>query len=370
MKTTNVKNRIITTICLVVIVGLNAMAQKKTSKPTIAVIGIDTKDMYLDDASMASLVRLELEKTDVYEVLDRYDVAATIKKNSIDIRDCYGKAATIKVGQLLNVDKMLTGSAERFGDKIIFVLRLVDVKSERIERTDVMEYINQQEEIQYMVRISVNNILDLPNDQQVMDLLVNFDKPITSSKTKVKLNGPRMGATWTSGRTGQRLEAPKSEGGFNMYPITSMFGYQYEVQYLSSGEFQALLEFISAVNGMESGTVVPSLTFLNGFRFNKSGLEIGLGPVFRVSTISEGYYDSDNHWNMLEEGMDPGVYPVVEAIDSRGDPTFTTNLIVAMGKTFKSGYLNVPINVYCSPSKQGTSVGISFGFNVAKKPKY
>ncbi|MBN1182848.1 MAG: hypothetical protein JXB49_11210 [Bacteroidales bacterium] len=369
MKTKHNNTGRIIAICLMAIFGLNAIAQKKSTKPTIAIIGIDTKDMYLDDASMASLVRLELEKADVYEVLDRYDVASTIKKNSIDIRDCYGKTAMVKVGQLLNADKMLTGSAEKFGDKIIFILRMIDVKSERIEKTDVMEYINQQEEIQYMVRISVNNILDIQNDQQMLDLLVNFDRPITSSKTTLKLNGPRMGATWTSGRTGIRLESPKSEGGFNMYPVTSMFGYQYEVQYLSSGEFQALLEFIGAVNGLESGTVVPSLTFLNGFRFNKSGWEIGLGPVFRISTIARGFYDSEKKWHLMEEGIDAGPYPVVEAVDSRGEPTFTTNLIIAAGRTFKSGYLNIPVNVYASPSKEGTSVGLSFGFNVAKKPK-
>lgn len=339
------------------------------NKSTIAIIGIDTKDMILDDLSMASLVRLELEKTNVYEVLDRYDVAASIKEHGIEVEESYGKTAMIKIGKMLKADKMLTGSAELFGDKIIMILRLVDVKSEKIEKIDVMEYLNQQEEIQYMVRISVNNLLGLENDEQMVDLLVNYDRPITSSKTTLKLNGPRMGVNWTSGKIGKRLEAPKSEGGYNMFPVMSMFGYQYEVQYLSSGEFQALIEFIASVNGLESGTVVPSLTFLNGFRFNKSGWELGLGPVFRVSKIADGYYDYEGKWHLYNNQEGPVDYTIEEAIDCRGDHTFSTSLIVAVGKTFKSGYLNVPVNVYASPNKKGTTVGLSFGFNVAKKPK-
>ena len=62
-------------------------------------------------------------------------------------------------------------------------------------------------------------------------------------------------------------------------------------------------------------------------------------------------------------------FTIEEAIYNRGKHTFSTSLIVAVGRTFKSGYLNVPVNVYASPNKEGTTVGISFGFNVAKKPK-
>ena len=60
-------------------------------------------------------------------------------------------------------------------------------------------------------------------------------------------------------------------------------------------------------------------------------------------------------------------YKLEEALDNRGDAKLTTGLIIAVGKTFKSGYLNVPVNLYVSPNKEGTVVGISFGFNIAKR---
>jgi len=44
------------------------------------------------------------------------------------------------------------------------------------------------------------------------------------------------------------MTSSKNSGGFDMFPISSMIGYQFEKQYLSSGDFQALIEFIPAIN--------------------------------------------------------------------------------------------------------------------------
>ena len=365
---TYLKSTSILTIFIMLIFGLGTqgIAQEKES---IAIVSIDTKGLKLDNVSMGNLVRLELEKTNTYEVLDKYDATDIMKENQIDVNNCFGKRKLIEVGKLLEADKILSGSAELFGEKIIVILRLIDVKKEKIEKTNVMEYLDQQSEIQVMVEISVKNLLGIPNDEVMVDLLVNYDRPITSPKTTVKLNGPRMGATWITGKMGKRLEADKNQGGFGMYPITSMFGYQYEIQYLSSGDFQALIELIPALNGLESGYISPSLTFMNGFRFNKQGLEFGLGPVLRFNKTTEGYYDENDNWHLKREMPEGANYELEHALDNRGDFAVSTGLIIAVGKTFRSGYLNVPINLYYSPRKDGNIVGLTIGFNIAQKPK-
>lgn len=338
-------------------------------KESIAIISIDTKGLMYDNLTLASLVRLELEKTDVYEVKDKYDVANIVEENNINVNKCFGKTKQVEVGQILDTDKMLTGSAEKFGEKIIFILRLVDVKTESIEKTSVMEYLNQEDEIQHMVQISISKLLDLSIDPNIENLLVDYERPITSAKTRVKLNGPRMGATMTFGETAEIIQAPENIGGFDSYPIASMFGYQYEVQYLSAGDFQALIEFIGAINGLETGNVVPSLSFLNGFRFNKGGWEIGLGPTFRATQIANGFYDNNGNWFLENEMPEGANYPIERRLDSRGEVELSTGLIIAVGKTFRSGYLNIPVNLYISPKKEGAVVGMSFGFNIAKNQK-
>ncbi|HNL37689.1 MAG TPA: hypothetical protein PKH43_01105, partial [Saprospiraceae bacterium] len=49
--------------------------------------------------------------------------------------------------------------------------------------------------------------------------------------------------------------------------------------------------------------------------------------------------------------------------DSRGDFTASTNFVFAAGKSFKSGRLNIPVNLFFVPSRQGHRFGISVGFN-------
>ncbi len=299
--------------------------------------------------------------------MDKYDVSDILKANRIDLDACLGKNCQVRVGKLLNADKMVSGSVERFGQKVIIVLRLIDIKTETIEKTDVIEYINQMDDVQIMIQLSLNNLLGISSDPKMKELLVFYAQPISSPKTTVNLNGPRMGVSYISGNVGKRLSAPKDEGGYNMYPAMMMFGYQHEIQYLSAGYFQALVEMIVAINGLESGMFSPSFTVMNGLRFNKVGLEFGVGPIIRISKTATGYYNPEGKWvlaNSLPEGVE-GI-KLEETLDSRGSLDLSTGMIIAVGKTFTSGYLNIPVNLYFSPRKEGNVFGLTFGFNVAK----
>ena len=154
----------------------------------------------------------------------------------------------------------------------------------------------------------------------------------------------------------------------------TQFGYQMEWQYLSAGNLQALVEVIPLISGMDQGRFIPSLTLMNGFRHSKTGVEIAFGPTFRVNQVAVGYYDQNNVWRrksywaeteMLEDGSVPeNPNDVHENIDSKGDYKLSYGFTLAAGKTFKSGHLNVPVNVYVTPNLHGVLFGASFGFNV------
>lgn len=354
------------------IFGLNVFLFLQTTeaqvKPKAAIINIDVRNLEWDNMTIANIMRFELEKIDQFEILDKYDVSTVLEENSIDLEHSFGKNSLIEIGRLLNAEKMVTGSAELFGDKIIMILRLIDINKKSVEQTSVMEYLNIQSEIQTMCMISLNDLLGLKNDPHVVDLLINYNLPITTRKTSVSLNGPRMGMTHMMGKNGQRLTDPKSTGGYNMFPVTSMFGYQFEKQYMSSGDFQALVEVIGAVNGLESGNIIPSIAVLNGFRFNSGGYEFGIGPVIRAIKTQEGFYRDGKWVRVSEVSAVPNDIEVLDLIDSRGNLRGSVGLLVAVGKTFKSGYLNIPVNVFFSPLKDGSSVGLSIGFNTTKKP--
>ncbi len=361
--------KMLTAIVLVLLLNIfNMQAQERVK---LGIISMDTKGLIIDNETMTNMVHLELEKANVYEVMDKYDIAEIVKQQGINVNECFGKTCLVRVGKILKADMMLTGSAEKFGNKIIFIFRLIDVKQDRIVKTDVMEFIDQQDQLQIMVRMCINNIIGKENDRFLIDLLVNYDQPITSYRTTLSLNGPRIGALYTFGDAGKRMNASKSQGGFDMFAVTNILGYQFEKQFLTSGDFQALFEFIPAINGLESGVVIPSVTALLGFRFNQSGFELGIGPVFRIVKEASGYFDENGNWILKSEVpfefRDDFDYQY--QLDSRGAPRLSSGMIFAVGKTFRSGYLNMPVNLYVNPRKNGTIVGLIFGFNVAKGPQ-
>jgi len=356
-------------VAIALFIWVGTLTSMSQTREKIAVVGIDVKNVGIDNETIRNMVLLELEKANKYEVLDKYDVADILKKNDFEGNGCYGKSCQISAGKMLKADKMLTGSIEKFGDKIIFIMRLVDVRLESVVKTDVMEYLDQPDYLSTMLRMSMNNIMDIENDRHLVDLLVNYDQPITSLRTTLNLEGPRVGSTFFWGNYADRMRAPESAGGFNMYPVSVMIGYQFERRFLSAGDFQALFELIPSIIGLESGMVIPSLAGMVGFRFSNSGFEFGLGPVLRAIKLADGYYDMDNKWHLLRDSELPDGITSVRTLDSRGKLHPSYGMIFAVGKTFRSGYLNLPLNLYYSPRKEGSVVGLTLGFNVANRPK-
>lgn len=351
-------------------------------KPTVAVIAIDSKGVAEDAESVAYIVRLELEKANVFNVIDKYDAAEAISKNKIDVDQCFGKNCVVAAGKILAADKMITGSIERFGEKIVISLKLIDVPSASVEKQNATEYLNVQAELQRMIGVSIHQLLGLAVDKTVVDQLVNYDAPVQTPKTKLSLDGPRMGFSMATGETADVLTSPEGAGGYNMYPVMFQFGWQKEWQYLSAGDFQALIEILPMIGGLESGKFIPSLTFLNGFRLGKGGWEFAFGPSFRVINKVDGFFGDGRYgteagmWYKATDWRDfstrpnapnENPYTIKSRLDSRGTPGLSTSLFFGIGKTFKSGYLNMPVNIYVLPRKEGTTIGASFGFNIYKK---
>jgi hypothetical protein len=54
---------------------------------------------------------------------------------------------------------------------------------------------------------------------------------------------------------------------------------------------------------------------------------------------------------------------IIELPDSRGNTTISTGFLFALGKTFRSGKLNLPVNLFFIPSTTGMRYGISVGWN-------
>lgn len=365
---------------MIVLIALPAFTQHKVSTEDplrIAVLSIDAKEVDEDAETLGHIARLKLQKLSAYEVLRHYDVLEELNNDLALVDQCFSVKCLTRVGKQLNADLMLTGTAEKFGDRIIINLVIVDVAKSAIIASDVNEYFNVTKELEGMLEISVSNLLNIEVPATLRNSLERNETIMRDQVVeRLKLNGPRMGVGYVGGLQGQRLMDPKSSNGFDMLPIMSQFGYQFEWQYLSAGDLQALVEVIPIISGMDQGRFIPSLTIMNGFRHSKSGIEFAFGPTLRINQVADGYYDDQGVWhrpndwieaNQREDGSVPeNPYEVHQNIDSKGWYRMSYGFTLAAGKTFKSGHLNMPVNVYFTPGLHGYLLGTSFGFNVRK----
>jgi hypothetical protein len=171
----------------------------------------------------------------------------------------------------------------------------------------------------------------------------------------LKLSGPRLGATFiTQGSSADYLNEginfnEDENGGFGNTgtAFTTQYGWQWESRFADGGEnIVGIIEWVALISGLEKGLFLPSLSSLVGIRTIK-GFEFALGP------------------NISPTGI---------------------GMVFAVGHNFKSGNLNIPINLAFVPGikrsgsyldsnynsidynySTGNRISLLIGFNMSKR---
>ena len=369
----NLSNRILKSIALVcALFGTTILMAQSTPKSIVGVLGIDIDGFTMEADQAGSITRTELSKLGNFEVMDRYDADFLLEKNGIEKENCFGKLCLLEVGKAIKTDKMLTGKIEVIGEQINITYRLIDVGTGSIEKTQVMEFLNLRQQLQSMIQITLRKMFEMEIDQNLLEKLTKRDdykSAVNTEKPRLNLNGPRMGMMMMTGQDAEIFKAAKGEGGYDLYPMMFQFGYQFEIQYINQGDFQALFEFIPMVTGLDQGKFIPSISILNGMRSSRTGLEFAFGPILYVSQQAKGY-NYEGEWYL--ESAPPLDVPVDQLpsiskrIDSRGAFGIQSRFVFGIGKTFRSGKLNIPVNAFFIPGKSGHRIGVSVGYNVSK----
>ncbi len=337
-------------------------------KDKVGVLHFDSKGLVLDAAQLGNLARVELDKLGLFEVLDRYDIAYLVEKEGLKTDNCFGKICLVEVGRKLGADKMLTGSVEVIGETIVLTARLIDVGTASVERSQVIEFLALKNQVQPMLAVSLQKLFGLPSDPNLVTKLTKKDdypSEINSPDTKrLNLGGPRMGTTIFTGDMASIMKLSESRGGIDATPVMFQFGYQFETAYLNQGGLQALFEFVPVVTGLDQGQVIPSISFLHGLRSNRTGLEFAFGPNLFLTRRANGYFEN-GAWHLPGDWQsgEPNPNEIVKRFDSRGDYTVGTAFVFAAGKSFRSGRLNIPVNAFFIPARDGHRFGLSVGFN-------
>ena len=169
-----------------------------------------------------------------------------------------------------------------------------------------------------------------------------------------KLSGPRVGITLISQGSsadylneGINFDEDENNGfGNTGSAFTTQYGWQWETRFTDSDEkFIGIVEWVALIAGLEKGMFLPSASSLVGIRTTK-GFECALGPNFSLSGVG---------------------------------------LAFAIGYNFKSGNLNIPVNLAFVPGinksgkyrdinynaieysySTGNRISLLVGFNISK----
>lgn len=343
--------------------------------PSMVIGGIEVRGIQANEDVLRSVIYKSIVNSKKYVVNDRYDVAE--KLGSDKINTCLGKECLMRIGAQLGADHALSASYEGLGDRILISMKIIDVKTGGIVQNEIEQFENQPRELNRMTDIMIYKLLKMDVDISVYKALFFKDGPTaTTGLGKMNNNGPRIGIAVPTGENAAYFTRPETDGGLGAEaPILFNIGYQLEKQYAGSENFSGLFEFIGNVAGIEHGTAVPSLAILHGVRFGKGAWEIALGPSLSVKKMLNGTVGYDGKFRTAGDLYNMGLtdlssYTFYARPDARGASYFSTNFILGIGKTFRPGALNVPVNFYASMNKFGTSFGLSMGINITKSRSY
>ena len=201
-----------TCVILLAIISQSLSAQLQTA----AVVSVYTQGAKISPDMAESVLRVVTTKTEQFNVIDKLDLQEIIKENEIDVSNCFGKKCLLSVGKAAKVNKVITGSIESLGKKIVVTVKILNVQSGEYDKVAVEEFINLDTEIQPMVQIVVNKALGIENNPELLNTLVYYNQPPEAPITYLKNNGPRMGLSYVIGNTAKILSAPENQGGWGL----------------------------------------------------------------------------------------------------------------------------------------------------------
>ena len=360
-------------LCTAFALGGTANAQSEPKK-TLAVLDFDVRNYPVDAQQLIDKATIELIRINKFEIVDKYDIEYISKRDQVDLKGCYSKICLEDIGKRLKCDYLLTGSYDLLGDRVAVTVRLYDVAKGSFTESASRIYLNIPQQNLTMMEVAIKDLLAVANDENLIKKLTiseEYESALNNPETAViNNNGPRLGITAVAGSSTKILMADPKTGGFGYsLPALTSFGYQFEQVFVNSGDFQALFEFIPLIAGLEYGRVIPSANVLMGMRNSRTGWEFAVGPNFTTTVTAEGYLQGENFIINGTQGYDPTGKDVITRLDSRGDLAVSTGLVLGFGKTFKSGKMNFPVNLFVVTPGRGDSwrIGTSVGFNIVRK---
>jgi len=126
-------------------------------KTTVAILDLEPKGVPETEVSaLSDRLRTELFRTGTFDAMERGKMQDILKEQGFQQSGaCNTDACAVEVGQLIGVEKMVSGSLGKVGKTYTVNIRMIDVRTGRIERSVTEDYTG---EIDKLLTVVMKNV--------------------------------------------------------------------------------------------------------------------------------------------------------------------------------------------------------------------
>jgi len=173
--------KIIIIYSIVLLSTYNLYSQEKTN---IAVAEFEGKGISAMDAGVVTdFIRTGFVKTGKYKVIDRNNMQLILQEQKFQITGCTSQECAVKIGKLLNVQKVVVGTISKLGSKYFINANIVDVetgqiiKSEKVKADSIEEFADKSEELAVLMTSGkVETINQISQTENVSEEIIGKDE--------------------------------------------------------------------------------------------------------------------------------------------------------------------------------------------------
>jgi len=120
-------------ICAIIPLQLSAQTKPKN----VSVLRFTAQNVSDTDAVIVSdLLSVALVKSGTYRVLDRMNMDKILKEQAFQQTGCTDSECAVQIGQLLNMDYMITGTLSKLGERYFITINIIGVETSQIVRSE------------------------------------------------------------------------------------------------------------------------------------------------------------------------------------------------------------------------------------------
>ncbi|MBN1383700.1 MAG: DUF2380 domain-containing protein [Elusimicrobia bacterium] len=254
---------------ILIFLSCNLYAEKRIN---IAVAEFSGKNVSAMDASTVSdLLRTELVKTQKFNVVNRANMEQILAEQSLQMSGCTTQECAVRIGKLLNAQRVIVGSLMKLGTLYIINANMVDIETGEIVKS---------------AKVNAQSIEELPEQSEYLARILAGDVEIKGRKTKkennfgIGLNYPGTSIKAFLGNSFCLEPKYQFEDDIQVYGIRSNFYLNRDWMCLFFVGFE--LDYVAFEGEVSEGVGGAGQLFggIECFVSKHLSVQIDLGPVF------------------------------------------------------------------------------------------